>query len=53
MNIHPVAVIAVHKDHAKLMMLTGKEQQLGKVLDLVPDLLDRFAPKKTDHKEDE
>lgn len=53
MNIHPVAVIAVHKDHAKLMMLTGKEQQLGKILDLVPDLLDRFAPKKTDHMEEE
>ncbi|HAE86605.1 TPA: hypothetical protein DCG86_01125 [Candidatus Marinimicrobia bacterium] len=53
MNICPVAVIAVYKEHAKLMMLTGKEQQLGKILDLVPDLLDRFAPKKTDHKEDE
>ncbi len=46
MNIHPVAVIAVHKESTKLMMLTGKEQQLGKILDLVPDLLDRFAPKK-------
>ena len=53
MNIQPVAVIAVYKGNTKLMMLTGKEQQMGKILDLVPDLLDRFVPRKAEQSEEE
>jgi uncharacterized spore protein YtfJ len=53
MNIQPVAVIAVYKGNTKLMMLTGKEQQIGKILDLVPDVLDRFVPRKPEKSEEQ
>ncbi|MDD5581903.1 MAG: spore germination protein GerW family protein [Candidatus Marinimicrobia bacterium] len=52
MIINPIAVIAVHEGHAKLMMLSEKDHEVSKILDLVPDLLDRFAPKKTNTSEE-
>ncbi|HDR05970.1 MAG TPA: sporulation protein [Candidatus Marinimicrobia bacterium] len=45
-QVTPVAVIAVFEDSAKLLTLDKREQSLSKLIDLVPDVLDRFAPKK-------
>jgi len=34
-----------------LLMLSKKDQTVDKILDLVPDILNRFSPKKNNKKE--
>lgn len=46
-QITPIAVIAVSEGKSKLLMLEKNEQSMSKLIDLVPDILDRFAPRKT------
>lgn len=51
-NIQPVAIISIYKNSSKLLMLSKKDQTVDKILDLVPDILNRFSPKKNNKKED-
>ncbi|MEA1987362.1 MAG: spore germination protein GerW family protein [Candidatus Marinimicrobia bacterium] len=41
-NIQPVAIISVYKNSSKLLLLGKKDQTVDKILDLVPNILDRF-----------
>jgi len=50
-NIQPVAIISIYKNSSKLLMLSKKDQTVDKILDLVPDILNRFSPKKNNKKE--
>lgn len=50
-NIQPVAIISIYKNSSKLLMLGKKDQTAEKILDLVPNILDRFTPKKNNKKE--
>lgn len=50
-NIQPVAIISIYKNSSKLLMLGKKEQTVEKILDLVPNILERFSPKENNKKE--
>ncbi len=45
-SIVPVALLVVQDNESKLLLLDKQEQNLSKMMDLVPDILDRFVPKK-------
>lgn len=45
-TIEPVAFIVVTNGHAQLMNLNEKPDSLNKVIDLVPDILDKITRKK-------
>ncbi|MCK5520515.1 MAG: hypothetical protein KAI81_05350 [Candidatus Marinimicrobia bacterium] len=49
-NITPMAMIIIQEGDSKLLLLDKKDQSLSKMMDLVPNILDRFVPKK-DNKE--
>ncbi len=50
-NIQPVAIISIYKSSSKLLMLGAKDQTVDKILDLVPNILDRLVPNKNNEEE--
>lgn len=50
-NIQPVAIISIYKNSSKLLMLSAKDQTVDKILDLVPNILDRLVPNKNNEEE--
>jgi len=47
-NMVPLAVVVIHGADSRLLLLDKQDQNMNKLLDLVPNVLDRFAPKKTE-----
>jgi len=49
--IEPVAVITIHKGEVKVNNLQSKANNFGKIVDLVPDILEKIAKSKSKKKE--
>ena len=45
-HISPIAIIVIHDNDSKLLLLDKQDQNLSKIMDMVPNILDRFIPKK-------
>ena len=50
-SIQPVAIISIYRSSSKLLMLSNKDQTVDKILDLVPNILDRFSANENNKKE--
>lgn len=50
--IDPVAFIVITAGKVKLVPLTAKDTTIGKVIDLVPEILDRVGRKKEEEEEE-
>lgn len=47
-NVTPVAIVLIQGDDSRLMLLDKEDRTISKIMDLLPDVLDRFVPKHDD-----